>query len=85
MSTLGYSPSTVGLDRHGITNPGDVYWNLSPAELYEHAIRTGEATVARNGAIVCTTGEHTGRSPKDKFLVEEFDGFFINSTNINSL
>lgn len=71
MNIFGYSPSQVGLDRHGITEAGDVYWNLPPAELYEHAIRAGDGIIADNGAIACTTGEHTGRSPKDKFLVEE--------------
>ena len=71
VSTHGYHPSSVGLDHHGIADPGDVYWNLSPAELYEHAIRASEGTIAANGAMVCTTGSHTGRSPNDKFLVEE--------------
>ncbi|MEK6676960.1 MAG: phosphoenolpyruvate carboxykinase (ATP) [Planctomycetota bacterium] len=71
MATYGYSPSRIGLDRHGITDPGDVYWNLSAGELYEHAIRSGEGIVASNGAMVCTTGKHTGRSPKDKYIVEE--------------
>ncbi len=71
MTTLGYCPSSVGLDQHGITHTNEVYWNLSPAELYEHAIRNGDGTLAANGAIVCTTGPHTGRSPKDKFIVQE--------------
>lgn len=71
MSTLGHCPSNVGLDRHGITDVGDVFWNLPPAELYTHAIRTSEGRLASNGAILCTTGKHTGRSPNDKFLVEE--------------
>lgn len=71
MTTLGYCPSSVGLDRHGITHCNDVYWNLSPAELCEHAVRNGDGSLADNGAIVCTTGPHTGRSPKDKFIVEE--------------
>jgi phosphoenolpyruvate carboxykinase (ATP) len=46
-------------------------WNLSPAALYEEAIRRGEGMVAADGPLVCRTGEHTGRSPKDKFLVRE--------------
>jgi phosphoenolpyruvate carboxykinase (ATP) len=47
------------------------YRNLSTAELYEHAIRNGEGTVSAHGSLVVRTGKHTGRSPKDKFLVRE--------------
>jgi len=68
---VGFCPSRIGLDRHGIEEPSDVYWNLSAAELYEHALRGGEARLASDGAITCTTGTHTGRSPKDKFLVKD--------------
>jgi phosphoenolpyruvate carboxykinase (ATP) len=54
--------------------PGaSVRWNLSRAGLYEEAIRRGEGVVAEDGPLVCRTGEHTGRSPKDKFLVREPD------------
>jgi phosphoenolpyruvate carboxykinase (ATP) len=45
--------------------------NLSPAALYEHAIRRGEAVVVSTGALTAETGHHTGRSPKDKFFVKE--------------
>ena len=45
--------------------------NLSTAELYEHAIRDGEGTIAADGPLVVRTGKHTGRSPKDKFIVRE--------------
>jgi len=45
--------------------------NLSSAELYECAIRDGEATLAAEGPLVVRTGKHTGRSPKDKFIVRE--------------
>jgi phosphoenolpyruvate carboxykinase (ATP) len=71
MGTFGHYPGRVGLDKHGIIEPGDVYWNLSPAELYEHALRNGDGALAENGAFVSRTGAHTGRAPSAKFLVEE--------------
>jgi len=47
------------------------WWNLAPAALYEEAVRRGEGLIAAAGPLVCRTGEHTGRSPKDKYLVRE--------------
>ncbi|MGI8830419.1 MAG: phosphoenolpyruvate carboxykinase (ATP), partial [Candidatus Limnocylindria bacterium] len=50
----------------------DATWrNLSTAELYEHAIRNDEGTISAHGSLVVRTGQHTGRSPQDKFLVRE--------------
>ncbi|MEQ1929088.1 MAG: phosphoenolpyruvate carboxykinase [Parvularculaceae bacterium] len=43
--------------------------NLTPAALYEHAIRRGEGMAAAEGPLVVKTGEHTGRSANDKFTV----------------
>src|SRR2546422_637333 len=45
--------------------------NLSPAALYEHAVRREEAAIVSTGALTAETGKHTGRSPKDKFFVKE--------------
>jgi phosphoenolpyruvate carboxykinase (ATP) len=45
--------------------------NRSTAELYEDAIRAGEGVVAADGPLVVRTGKHTGRSPQDKFIVDE--------------
>src|SRR5262249_11295282 len=45
--------------------------NLSPAELCEAALTRREGQLTRDGAISCTTGVHTGRSPKDKFIVRD--------------
>lgn len=65
------SPASAGLQAHGIMNPSRVYWNLSVPALYEEALRRGEASVAANGPLVAYTGTHTGRSPNDKFVVDE--------------
>ena len=62
---------TSGLDAHGITTTGQVYWNLTAPLLYEHALRRHEGVVAADGPLVCRTGQHTGRSPNDKFVVRE--------------
>ncbi len=59
-----------GLERDGITTDR-ARWNLSPASLYEESIRRGEALLAAEGPLACRTGQHTGRSPNDKFVVRE--------------
>jgi len=48
-----------------------VHWNRGTAALYEEAIRRSEGVIAEGGPLVCRTGVHTGRSPHDKFLVQE--------------
>ena len=55
----------------GRPNPSPERRNLSPAALYEHAIRRDEAVIVSTGALTAETGKHTGRSPKDKFFVKE--------------
>jgi phosphoenolpyruvate carboxykinase (ATP) len=59
------------LEEHGLMNLARVHWNLSTAELYEEIARRREGLVAHLGPVVIHTGEHTGRSPRDKFIVQE--------------
>src|SRR6266496_5898365 len=61
---------SYGLDRDGIETD-QVYWNLSTPALYEEAVRRREAVIAAEGPLACRTGQHTGRSPNDKFVVRE--------------
>lgn len=61
---------TYGLEKLGIVNPKAVYRNLTPAQLTEAALRRGEGKLSNKGALVVTTGKYTGRSPKDKFIVD---------------
>jgi phosphoenolpyruvate carboxykinase (ATP) len=63
--------SRHGLELHGIVPREAVYWNLTPAALYEEALRRNEGELSGHGALSVATGEFTGRSPKDKFLVRE--------------
>src|SRR5512146_2614106 len=58
------------LEKEGIRD-AQVHWNLSDAVLYEQAIRRQEGLLAADGPLVCRTGQHTGRSPNDKFIVRE--------------
>ena len=51
--------------------PASVAYNFEAPALYEQAVARGEAVIARGGALVAETGAHTGRSPKDKFIVRD--------------
>lgn len=53
----------------GLTNLGATYWNLTPSELVEETIINGQGVLAESGALCVSTGEFTGRSPKDRFIV----------------
>jgi phosphoenolpyruvate carboxykinase (ATP) len=63
--------SSFGLDQQGLRNLGTVHWNLSVPMLYEHAIRRREGLIGAGGSFVANTGIHTGRSVRDKYIVEE--------------
>ncbi len=55
----------------GFRDLAAVHWNLLPARLYEEALKRGEAKLSAHGALMADTGAHTGRSPKDKFVVRD--------------
>jgi phosphoenolpyruvate carboxykinase (ATP) len=59
----------VGAAEFGFKDLAGVHWNLPEAALYEQAIRRNEAVLTAEGALSADTGVHTGRSPKDKFVV----------------
>jgi phosphoenolpyruvate carboxykinase (ATP) len=61
----------VELTEHGLTPTGRVHWNPTTALLYMHALRRRDAVLAEGGPLVVDTGVHTGRSPRDKFVVRE--------------
>ncbi len=67
---IGTVISKHGLSSLGLSAPGLVQWNLSPAALIQQAVLRGEGALVRGGAFNATTGRHTGRSPNDKFFVD---------------
>ena len=71
MQEQGRAKSDYGLSAHGIRNANTVWWNLSTPALYEQAVQRHEGNVAHLGPLVTRTGQYTGRSPKDRFIVEE--------------
>ena len=64
-------PDRDELVQHGISVRGHVYWHPTTSQLYEHTLARGEGKLADGGSLVVDTGKHTGRSPKDKFIVRE--------------
>ena len=62
---------TMPQNSFDLSTASRVYWNLSPAELVELAIKNGEGELAANGALVARTGKYTGRTPKDKCVVKD--------------
>jgi phosphoenolpyruvate carboxykinase (ATP) len=63
--------TTVAHGVQSLTEGPHVHRNLSTPQLVEAAIARGEASLASNGALVALTGNRTGRSPRDKFIVED--------------
>lgn len=55
----------------GLTAAGSIHYQLTPSELVEQAVLRGEGILNDTGALCIRTGEFTGRSPKDKFIVKD--------------
>ncbi len=70
-SRVSRSPARTERPLPGFAPTQTVHWNLLPPLLCEHAVRRGEGVVTEHGAFCAVTSPHTGRSPNDKFVVEE--------------
>ena len=55
----------------GFQTNSDVYYNLNVPQLIEHSLLNSEGTLGNGGTLLVNTGSHTGRSPDDKFIVED--------------
>ena len=61
----------LGIESIGLSQTGAVHYNLTAPRLYEEALARREAQLTGDGALVAYTGQHTGRSAKDKFIVRD--------------
>jgi phosphoenolpyruvate carboxykinase (ATP) len=71
MEEQGRIQGQHGLEEIGIRNVNTVWWNLTTPALYEHALQRHEALLAHLGPLVVRTGQFTGRSPNDRYVVKE--------------
>jgi phosphoenolpyruvate carboxykinase (ATP) len=61
------------IETAGLKNVNNVYYQLSVAEIIEHALRNNEGQLSEKGALVTRTGAYTGRSPNDRYIVDTPD------------
>ncbi|MFM2428700.1 MAG: hypothetical protein RL012_584 [Bacteroidota bacterium] len=59
------------LAKMALAHVREAHWQLSPAVLVEEAVQQKEGVLSQEGALVCNTGKFTGRSPRDKFIVQD--------------
>ncbi len=71
MKQTGTWNQAKGIETTGLRDLSAVHWNLGEAELVEAAVSRREGVLTAHGALSVDTGQHTGRSPKDKFIVRE--------------
>src|SRR4051812_24424424 len=71
MAASNYTSAAHDLSEYGLKNLERTFWNTDPAALIELALRRREGHLAANGALVVRTGQFTGRSPKDKYVVRD--------------
>lgn len=71
MSVPTISIPTQKLVKLGLRTSHTIHYQLTPDELVADTLRIGEGVLSNTGALVIQTGEFTGRSPKDKFIVKD--------------
>ena len=68
--TIGRVNPAHTLSDQGVTGLGQVHYNLLEPALIEQALKREEGKLGLGGTFLVNTGSHTGRSPKDKFVVK---------------
>jgi len=70
MIQLNHKSKSISLESIGIKSK-NLHYNLSPSQLEAITLEKGQGEIASSGAINVHTGEFTGRSPKDRFIVKD--------------
>ncbi|NID11534.1 phosphoenolpyruvate carboxykinase (ATP) [Fibrivirga algicola] len=77
-------PADNAIDFLQLAEPSELFFQLSPAALIEQAVQRGEGQLTDTGALLCTTGRFTGRSPKDRYIVrDELTADTVDWGNVN--
>lgn len=71
MKEFGIKSIKANLCEMGLEDVACAHWNLSVPELVEETIHRGQGVLTDSGALACDTGEFTGRSPRDKYIVKD--------------
>ena len=71
MKNVGKYISINGIENQNINSDNSIFWNYGAELLYEHTIKQDAGVISKGGALVVETGQHTGRSANDKFMVKE--------------
>ena len=84
MQNVGIKNPNFNLKTLGIEDYQTAFWNLSPEELTKITLDLGHGMLTNNGTLVVFTGEFTGRSPQDRFIVkDELTNTSVDWNNIN--
>ena len=71
MKHIGNCPNRASLEAIGLEGVASAHWNLPPSNLILQTLLRGEGILTDTGALSIATGEFTGRSPKDRFIVDD--------------
>jgi len=63
--------SITSLSEQGLNPKGQVFWNTDWQDLHNISVEKGESKLTSEGVLLATTGERTGRSPNDRFILDE--------------
>ena len=59
------------LSKHGLNPKGTIFWNTGWKDLHKISVERDESKLTSEGVLLATTGERTGRSPNDRFILDE--------------